>query len=77
MEWISVEDELPKNGQRVRVYGQYEGELYEGDKMITAEGDWGSCGHFGVYLPADYYYAAVVKCTHWMPLPPPPTKKPV
>lgn len=64
MEWISVEERLPKNQQRVIYYfeltGAHVGAYYDSVDGPLFVGDKG-------YLTDDV--------THWMPLPEPPKRK--
>ena len=70
-EWISVDDMLPDNGNRVLVFI---GSCYEcitiGDTLSDSDGSWlidNSLDEFGhSYVTWDV--------THWMPLPEPPNK---
>ena len=65
--WISIEDRLPEEGQRVRVYGTYWGEINGEGEKITAEVDW--CLYGCLSLPSDAYEAKVKDVIHWMPIP--------
>ena len=58
MEWISVEDKLPEDGQKVLFSRFNEKGVYCGDYLFNR--GFASQGR-------DYYYI-----THWMPLPEPP-----
>ena len=69
MEWISVNDRLPENGQRV-IAANYDPILTKKHDIQTAMyrgGEWlDTWNHEDIeYLPGSV--------THWMPLPPPPT----
>jgi len=65
MEWISVEDRLPKKYVTVRIWPTF------GDDSLMESMDRGSiqdngwfCGNYGSVYSRDV--------THWMPLPSPP-----
>jgi len=60
MEWISVEDRLPKNG----------------DPVLYYDGYFSFLGHIDNGYRWHSFYDGDRHChvTHWMPLPEPPTK---
>ena len=68
MEWISVEDELPKYGKYVL--------LAEKEMQYVVEGQRKETNRFGeLYYTAfgkTYCGCESEKITHWMPLPKPP-----
>jgi hypothetical protein len=64
MEWISVNDRLPKlNGECVLCYCRINGRFVGSYSSIgdTNFGQWGNSHEIGILPP-----------THWMPLPNPP-----
>ena len=61
-EWISVEDRLPKMGERVLGINQFdECEVISREKPWKGTPEQWSWGTFGIFYP-----------THWIPLPEPP-----
>lgn len=84
MEWISVKDRLPENGEDVLVYhaedfhitvGYFEFAAYWfGDIEKYQVGGWKSCYYCGgssyVSFLTKNYTTKII--THWMPLPVPP-----
>lgn len=73
MDWISVEDRLPKEGQTVIFYngmigtGWYQKSVFPGESSRP-----------GWNLDLSEYYLElcdVCEVTHWMPLPKPPSSK--
>lgn len=79
-EWISVNERLPNNNQRVLATNNNEIELcfYRGDnKRVNQYNDWyigwfaGDSG--GTFSSEPYSYDKYISnVTHWMPLPEPP-----
>jgi hypothetical protein len=72
--WVSVEDRLPENGQKVRIYAYNIGyDLIEIDEIAIYYNDKREPSFFQNNsewdMPANYV-------THWMPLPSPPTEVP-
>lgn len=55
--WVSVEDELPQNGEMVMIY---DGAIGFG------------CQEKGAWEWVDTFESGPAKVTHWMPLPEPP-----
>ena len=74
--WISVEDKLPKSGQKVLVYINKHGEPL---KQQTAIYERWSVYIDGVESNSGYDFSFVLQelqgyITHWQPLPSPPCK---
>jgi hypothetical protein len=75
MEWISVDDALPQENQRVIYYFEHTGisigtynQVEYPEEVAGKSGIYGNCfSGSGGYLVDDV--------THWMPLPKPPTGK--
>ena len=66
MDWISVEDRLPENGQLVNC--AWHGEVFPaGFQVIDDDAEF-----FNLYLQNGCGYAEWSPVTHWMPLPDPP-----
>lgn len=64
MDWISVEDRLPRVGLNVLVFG---GVIFVGYHHIFL--GWVSCVNYDDSGKGDV--------THWMPFPDPPNEKPI
>ena len=64
--WISVDDRLPKDEERILIFVALEG--HESVQLDTCYED---CG----YMHLDSGYAFGAEVTHWMPLPEPPRKR--
>lgn len=62
--WISVEDELPKEQDWYLCYNDVE----DGSEVLHWEGDG------NVWMDNDWHYKSK-EITHWMPLPQPPRKE--
>ena len=74
MNWISVEDRLPKTGEQVLVYcKKIQGEIDYESGAAVAKVVWG-CAEQSSIVDCDYYSVYAFGITHWMPPPKPPTK---
>ena len=63
-EWISVEDRLPKVGQKVFM-------LLKGDGNVGTFRDWRKDGGNAFFDTGDDLYTIPLEqVTHWLPLPP-------
>jgi hypothetical protein len=71
VEWISVNDRLPEDGDAIIAYGKWTGEIAGDMDYQVSSGTWDAKRKF-VILDSDYYTAELIGVTHWMPLPPPP-----
>lgn len=60
MEWISVNDRLPDDGQEVVTY---KNGIYEIQKYEKRRNGW---------ISRSYWFWTMATVTHWMPLPEPP-----
>ncbi len=69
MKWISVEDETPNNGENVRAFGTWHGEINGDGEKTTAEGEW---TNGNIMLDSDTYSTWLINVTHWHRLPDPP-----
>lgn len=69
MEWISVKDKLPENGQRVIAFCSSTKKTFVA--LFESNSDYKSVywWHEGA---RNALYCVVSKVTHWMPLPEPP-----
>lgn len=61
--WISVDDRLPEDEERILIFVALEG--HESVQLDT-------CYEDGGYIHLDSGYAFGAEVTHWMPLPEPP-----
>ena len=61
MQWVSVKNKLPKEMQAVIIYGKSDNEYYQNQDI-----GWLNDGR--------WMTDTIRKVTHWMPLPPPPSK---
>lgn len=71
MNWISVEDKVPENNQRVLAYCGKTKKYFVGSVMSYQFSDGVYWRHEGA---KGAMYAVTSKVTHWMPLPEPPVK---
>ena len=62
--WISVEDRLPENRQRVLIARKNDGEIYIGKYSI-----------FNHFVVSFKYWLDVMDVSHWQPLPEPPESR--
>jgi hypothetical protein len=69
MEWISVKEALPIDGQLVLGYGLWNGEINGAGDMMVSSGQYRDGS---VLIESDCYDARLLGITHWMPLPEPP-----
>lgn len=77
MDWISVKDRLPEDGQEVLVISHGWGErlVYVGQyKRVESETSWltGITPKVSNWLLWGWSYIKEPQVTHWMPLPEPP-----
>lgn len=80
MEWISVKDRLPEEGQEVLVISRGWGEplVYVGQyKRVESETSWltGITSKASNWLLWGWSYIKEPQVTHWMPLPKPPKEE--
>ncbi len=61
MEWISVKEILPEEGQRVLVYGI----SFQQPEVHVGE----FTGYSWIYFPQEASWSSLVDVSHWMPLP--------
>jgi len=67
MEWVSIKDQQPKEGQNVIAVGTWFGEITGvGETEYVGIGAW---NYNRVSIASDTYSADIVEVTHWMPLP--------
>ncbi len=63
MEWISVDDRMPQEGEKVLIYIPFRG-VHLNYVSYVEGGKW--------FVPAMYGRNNITDVTHWLPLPEPP-----